>query len=62
MIQSYLIDHLTLLKRKTLLLCLKFNERFNSFAGESKHLLKKKIGSLLLMVSFNLPVKFDFMT
>ena len=34
MIQSYLIDHLTLLKRKTLLLCLKFNERLNSFAGD----------------------------
>ena len=42
MIQSYLIDYLTLLKRKTLLLCRKFNERLNSFSGESKHLLRKK--------------------
>ena len=41
MIQSYLIDYLTLLKRKTLLLCPKFNERLNS-SGESKHLLRKK--------------------
>ena len=66
MIQSYLIDYLTLLKRKTLLLCLKFNEWLNSFSGESKHLLRK-IGSFFLtffflMVSHNLPVSFDFMS
>ena len=51
MVQSYLIDYLTLLKRKTLLLCLKFNEWLNSFSGESKHLLRK-IGSFFLTFFF----------